>query len=184
MTNFSGIGTIFTSEITNLANVAKYLGPMDLIKILERYINHVTSIVEKHRGSILQFEGDAILAFWHPEQTNPSHAQLAFNASCEIISKLPRLIIAQKHLTYDIDIVLGTGEMSGDFFGPAKVFQVVGKAMSIVDRLNKIPYRKGSIIRMTQYTLDMLDKKNEMSKLGIIKRDSLDDLIVYGYGGC
>ena len=178
---FTGIGTVFMSDIINVSNLAKSLGPIALIDILKRHLNFITRIVEKHQGFVLQFEGDAVLAFWHPKHINPNHAQLAFDASCEILSNLPDLISSHTKLTYDVDIVLGTGEMAGDLFGPGNVFQVVGMAMSIMDRLSKQRNFKISCVRMSQYTLDLINPKDGIEQIGTVLRDNLDDLKVFMY---
>jgi adenylate cyclase len=178
---FTGIGTVFMSDIINVSNLAKDLDPISLIDILKRHLNYITRIVEKHKGFVQQFEGDAVLAFWHPKHINPSHAQIAFDASCEIISNLPGLVSSHKNLTYDVDIVLGTGEMAGDLFGPGNVFQVIGMAMSIADRLSKQRNSRISCVRMSQYTLDLINPKDGIGQIGTIIRDNLDDLKVFMY---
>ena len=178
---FTGVGTVFISDVVNVAKVAGEHGPVELVGILKRHLTHVSDLVERYGGNVVQFVGDAVLAFWHPKETDPSHAQLAFDASIQILSTLPELLRSQGSVTYDIDIALGTGEMAGDIFGPGKRFQVVGKAMSIADRLSKAGPRRCSSIRMSQHTLALLRPVEGIRETGTIARDHLDDLTVFTY---
>ena len=181
MKKFTGIGTVFISDIINVDKLAEYCGPEDFIKVLSEHIKHVCAIVEKHSGIILQYEGDVVSAFWHPHHTNPSHAQLAFDASCEVLALLPELVARQNHVAYDLDIVLGTGEMTGDVFGPIKQFQVVGKAVAVAERLSKARALHGSSIRMSQYTVDLIRSRKGIEETGSISRDNSEDLRIFTY---
>jgi len=151
---------VFLSDIVNVGKLTQNITPEQLVEILKRHVNHMTGIIEQYSGALLQCVGDAVLAFWHPKHSSPSHAQLAFDASREVFATLPDLFASQKHLTYDVDIVLGTGAMAGALFGPAKRFQVMGKAMAIGHRLSKARDVRGSSIRMSQYTRDLIDPQD------------------------
>ena len=178
---FEGVGTVFMSDVFNFTKLTEHLTPEELVEILNQYLFHVTTIIEKHAGIVLQYEGDTVLALWHPEHNNPNHAQLAFDASREILITLPDLVASQKHLPYNVGIVLGTGDMIGDFFSPANRYQVIGKAMAIVSRINKIPKPRGSAIRMSQYTLNLINPEEGTEETETIRRDKLEDLKVFTY---
>ena len=178
---FTGVGTVFVSDVINVEQLIEHLGPEGLIKALSRYLTYVISIVEKHAGTILKYEGDVVFAFWHPKHNNPNHAQLAFDASCEILATLPEPVTSQRHLSYGVDIVLGTGEMAGDLSGPGKRFQVVGKSMAFVDRLSKSRTLKGSSIWMSQYSVELLSHRDGIEQTGEIRGDGLETLKVFTY---
>ncbi len=178
---FSGVGTVFSSSIVNISMILEQLGPMDLIDNLKRYLDHVTSVIEKYGGVVLQFEGDAVLAFWYPTNNNPSHAQLAFDAACEVIEKCPALVHTQKNTSFDVNIVLSTGDIAGNFFGSNKQFQVIGTAMAITDRLNNINSIQGAMIRMSQYTVDIIKPNDGIEEIATINRDNIEDLKVFIY---
>jgi adenylate cyclase len=181
--SFTGVGTVFMSDVINVAKLTEQLGPLDLIGVLNRHLEHVTNTIEKHKGVVIQFNGYAVLAFWHPEHSSPNHAQLAFDASREVLSTLPEPITSQTRLTYDVDIVLGTGDITGAFFGPSSCFrfQVVGKGMSIADCLSKRYNRRSSSIRMSQYTVALIEPKDGIEEMETISRDNLENLKVFMY---
>ena len=179
--NFSGVGTVFSSSIVNISNLLEQFGPLDLIDNLKLYLDHVTSVIEKHGGIVLKFEGDAVLALWYPTRNNTSHAQFAFDAACEVIEKHPPLVHTLKNIFFDVDIVLSTSDLAGNFFGSNKQFQVIGTAMAITDRLNSVHNIQGTMIRMSQYTVDIIKPKDGIKKIATITRDNLEDLKVFTY---
>ncbi|MBN1673602.1 MAG: adenylate/guanylate cyclase domain-containing protein [Kiritimatiellae bacterium] len=174
--SFEGIGTVLLADIVNLHQLTEELGPEDIIKILKRHLTHMCDKVEKHSGIVIQFMGDAVSACWPPKQPGANHAQRAFDAACEMLRSLPDLVARQPHVTYDVDIVLGTGEMKGDLFGPTRQFQVVGTAMAVASRLAKVWPRRESAIRMSQYTAELLDPAVRLEETGTIARAGLADL--------
>lgn len=178
---FTGTGTVLVSNIINVAQLAQNVDPEDLIRILKRYLDHVLPIIEKHSGVVLRFEGDAVLAFWSPKHTAPSHAQLAFDAARTILDSLPDLVAKKEHVIYHVDIILGTGDMAGDFFGPAKQFEIVGKAMAIADRLSRARRIDRSLIRMSQYTANLLSHLEDLEQTESITAGYMEYLDIFIY---
>jgi class 3 adenylate cyclase len=178
---FTGTGTVLVSKIIDIAKLAHNIDHEDLIRILRRYLDLVVPIIEKHSGIVLRFEGDAVLAFWSPKHTAPSHAQLAFDASRAILDSLPKLISKREDVNYNVDIILGTGDITGDFFGPAKQFQIVGKAMAIADLLSRARKIDHSLIQMSQYTVNLLIHSEDIEQTETIIADGTEDLKIFTY---
>ena len=97
------------------------------------------------------------------------------------MAKLPALMASQKHISYKLRIALGTGDMAGDWFGPIKQFQVVGKAMTTADRLIRTPPILDSTVQMSQYTYNLICPHEGIKETGSIGRDNLEDLKVFTY---
>lgn len=177
---FTGVGTVLMTDIHGL-DLGHQCSPEGLIEFLNSYLSQVTTTMQKHSGVILQCAGDVVLGFWHPCHQHPNHAQLAFDAAREILTSLPECVSGQRNVTYDVEAILGTGPMAGDFFGPTKQYQIVGAAMSIATRLSKARDRRGSCIRMSQYTVELIHPQNSLQETGTIKRDNLEDLKIFTY---
>ena len=178
---FIGVGTVQTVKINNIDELLEQLKPQDMVMILKQYLNHVLSIIQKYSGVIIRYEAHEVLAMWPPYHTNPSHAQLAFHASREILHTLSELVPSEKHKAYDIGIFLGSAEIIGDFFGPKNQFQVFGEAMAIVDQLSKASNINGSFILLSQHTTDLLNEPEGLEEIGLINRNNLDDLRIIAY---
>jgi class 3 adenylate cyclase len=178
---FSGISTVLVSVINNMQDLSNQLCTRDLVSFLGKYIAYVSKIIEKYSGVVFRFDGDTILVFWPPHYINPFHAQLAFDASREIVQSRPQLTENEKLAGYEVAVFLGTGGLSGDYFGPTRQFQIVGDAMSVADRLSNAARVESSSILMSQLTLDLLNHPNDLKEVGIIKRDELEDLRLFRY---
>jgi class 3 adenylate cyclase len=174
---FSGVGTILMSHIINADDLLQSVAPEDSIEILSRYVKLVCSSIEKHRGVVLQFQADWVLAFWYPHHVHPSHAQLAFDAAGDILDSLPNLC-GKNSESYNIEIVLGTGAMAGDFLPPTRQFQIVGKALDVAEHLSRASTTKGSQICLSQYTADLIATPRKLEKIGSIDRDNLDIVVL------
>jgi adenylate cyclase len=178
---FDGIGTLLFTDILGSTRMSE-LTPDDLQEVMGRHLEYVSDIIDAHSGTVYQFIGDAVAAYWHPSHASPTHAQLAFDAAREIIESLPTLMTMQKGLSYEVDIILGTGQMSGDTFGPIKQFQIIGIAKAIADRISSTPRIRGtSSIRMSQYTVEFIDNPGRMEKIGTVSRNKLDDLQIFSF---
>lgn len=178
---FTGVGTVLQSRIVNIDQVLMDISPEESIRVLKAHLDHVLVIIEKNKGTVVSFQGDEVLAFWHPENTKPGHAQLAFDASCIILESLLKSSIRPNDIACQVGIALGTGEFGGDFFGPMKQFQIIGNAVSIAHRLFEVKPPPGSFIRMSQHTADTINVPGKLKEEGAIEKDGADTLKVYIY---
>ena len=181
VSKFTGVGTVLLAGIANMAPLAERLAPEQLFSLLRTYQECVISTIKRHSAVVYMFAGDDVMAYWHPRHTNPSHAQLAFDTSRAILDGLPQPSVPSSVPPYYVNIALGTGEMGGDFFGPRKQFQVIGMAVSVTDRISKVKRLQGSVVRMCQYTANMLKNTDILRKAGRIKRDGLEPLRMFAY---
>lgn len=177
---FNGVGTVLLCDVVSLAEPAFALNPADLCTLINKHLHHVMSIIEKYDGCVIQFVGDAVLGYWQSDGAAQDHAQKALNAAREIVTKSPGASHKRRSVAYTLRVDLGTGEMAGNYFGPNKQFQVIGKAMAIADRLYRFPRTGGgkSSVRMSQFTRDLVQTSDEFVQLGTIPRESLEDLKV------
>jgi class 3 adenylate cyclase len=176
---FTGVGTVMLTDVRAWSSPG-LLDPKEVIGIIYRHHCLVKEAIQAHLGVVHQFVGDAVFAYWHPQHTAPNHAQLAFDASRAILDALPSHL-AGEQVSYDVIIVLGTGEMTGAEFGPIRQFQIIGKAMAVAERISRTGSVGGSSVRMSQYSADLISSPGEFEETGRITRDALEDLRVFLY---
>ena len=69
--------------------------------------------------------------------------------------------------------------MAGDYFGPERRYQVVGKPVTMLDRISPVwPGKKESCILMSQYTRDILHARETLEEIAVVPREGLEDLHV------
>ena len=176
---FTGIGTVLRTGIPNLAANMAEQPPEIILKDIRAHLDAVCILIERHSGTIVQFSGDSVLAFWHPN-TKPSHAQSAFHASKALLEYVSASSRNQESVLR-IAIALGTGVLGGEFFGPTKQFQIVGAAVSIAKRLSEVKPLPESFIRMSQYTASIIDAPGLIQEKELIERTGSDSLKLYTY---
>jgi class 3 adenylate cyclase len=57
--------TILMSDLRGFTPIAEKLKPEDVIKVVNRHFSRMIAVVEKHRGIIVDFYGDGMLAFFN-----------------------------------------------------------------------------------------------------------------------
>ena len=57
------------------------MSPTDIIALLNEYFGEMSIIINDYRGTIIEFEGDAILAVLGAPLTQEDHAQRAVDCS-------------------------------------------------------------------------------------------------------
>jgi class 3 adenylate cyclase len=72
--------TVLFSDIEDFTPVSERLGPTALMAWLEAYMERMTAIVAAHRGLVLRFIGDALLAVYGVPVARMSEAEIAADA--------------------------------------------------------------------------------------------------------
>lgn len=177
---FSEIGTILVSYIANISDMIKQFESTQTISILEQYISYVTKTVQSNCGVVHLFEGDTVIAYWRSNSdTTIRHAQLAFDSACEILKFAPRIFFDEEQFTFQIQVVISTGYLTGDFCGPSNQFQVVGKAMTILDRIRQSQKRASSLVVMSAETVRLLQGLENLEEIEVFDGDDMESLKTY-----
>ena len=129
---YVGEGSVLISSIQNFDDLASRTTPEDLVKFLNQHLDVQLGVVEEFSGSVVQFAGSRIIAYWTSEQTK-EHSQLAFSSARKMLS------VAEPSVEYCV--VVSSGRMVADLFGGGDwiQFQIFGEAMDIANRLLKYP---------------------------------------------
>ena len=130
---FSGVGVYFTSEVHSVRSAQGYVAPQKLIDAVASILGYQLAIIESCGGTIEQFVGDCVLAYWRPADL-PTLLASVRDAGTRII--LEKVTIPD--LDFRLRVNFCAAEMAGAFFGPdsGRRFQVVGRAR---DRTNALP---------------------------------------------
>jgi class 3 adenylate cyclase len=73
--------TIFYSDLAGFTRVCEGLTPEDVVRIMNRYLNAVTKIIEAHGGYVDKYIGDAVLAIFGAPLADHEHARHAVEAA-------------------------------------------------------------------------------------------------------
>jgi class 3 adenylate cyclase len=138
--------TVLFSDIRGFTTLSESRTPEEVVELLNEYLTLMTNIIEKHRGNVDKFIGDAIMALWGAPKSYGNDAIAAVKAALEMIEVLRQFNAerASKGLVgIDIGIGLNTGDVIAANMGSENRmnYTVIGDSVNLGARLegaNKI----------------------------------------------
>lgn len=166
--------TIFFSDIRGFTNISEKLDAKDLISFLNRYMQPMSEIIIKYRGTIDKFIGDAIMAYWNAPIDIKNHCDLALKASLEQLEVLEKLNVElQKENLPKIDIGIGlntgtviVGEMGSSLRSD---YTVIGDTINLGSRVESLCKYYDSKLNISNFTKDKLQEEYIFRFLDLVK---------------
>lgn len=170
--------TVFFSDVRGFTTISESLSPEKLCELMNEYFTPMTGIVLRSKGVLDKYIGDAIMAFWGAPLHLENSADVAAQASIDMLYALDRLRIdfKQKGLPdIDIGIGLNTGPMSVGNMGSVERFTytVMGDAVNLGSRLEGLTKEYGIKIMVSEFTHRRLTPQKFFTR-------DLDDIRVKG----
>ena len=150
--------SVLFSDIRGFTNFSENLSPTELADVLNAYLNTMTHIVQKQRGTIDKYIGDAIMAFWNAPIDVSDHATRAVQTALDMQAALPKLnedFASRGWPHVKIGIGVNTGRMSVGNMGSEfrMSYTVMGDAVNMGSRLEGITKQYGVGILATEATV-------------------------------
>jgi len=135
--------TILFSDVRDFTTLSEGLPPDALAALMNEYLGAMTAIVQKHRGTLDKYIGDAIMAFWGAPVDDPDQAGRAVTTALEMQAALQSLNERLKEKGWPalrIGIGINTGVVTvGDMGSPVrKAYTVMGDAVNLASRLEGV----------------------------------------------
>ncbi len=132
--------TVLFSDIRSFTTISESMDAQSLSELLNEYLTPMTNIIQKSRGTIDKYIGDAVMAFWGAPIRQPDHASRAIAAAMEMQETLHGMNQAFKARGWPelrIGIGLNTGKMRVGDMGSEfrKAYTVMGDAVNLGSRL-------------------------------------------------
>ncbi|MDR0708828.1 MAG: adenylate/guanylate cyclase domain-containing protein, partial [Spirochaetaceae bacterium] len=150
---------IFT-DIQGFSTISEKLDPAELVRLLNRYLTTMSTIIMENMGTIDKYEGDAIIAFFGAPLYQEDHAKLACRSALTMKNAERELNVAimEKNLSPSplfTRIGINTGDMVvGNMGAENKMdYTIMGNAVNLAARregVNK-QYHTGGIL-ISEYT--------------------------------
>ncbi|MDR0400458.1 MAG: CHASE2 domain-containing protein [Treponema sp.] len=153
------MSALFT-DIQGFSAISEQLDPVQLVRLLNRYLTRMSNIIMENLGTIDKYEGDAIIAFFGAPVYREDHAALACRSALEIKKaegELNRAIVEEGLSPSPLFTRVGinTGEMVvGNMGAENKMdYTVMGGAVNLASRLEGVnkQYRTGGLV-ISEYT--------------------------------
>lgn len=165
--------TVLFSDIRGFTDFSEKLPPAELANVLNSYLSTMTGIVQKNKGTIDKYIGDAVMAFWNAPLDMPNHAEAAVQAALDMQAALPALNeeFAKRNWPHvKIGVGVNSGRMSVGNMGSSfrMSYTVMGDAVNLGSRLEGITKQYGVGILATETTVEA-DKIHEFMKVDVVR---------------
>jgi class 3 adenylate cyclase/tetratricopeptide (TPR) repeat protein len=131
--------TVVFADVVESTALGEQLDPESVHRILERYSETATTILERHGGTVEKFIGDAIVGFFGLTEVHEDDAQRAVRAAVELRDAVAELCDELRR-THGIELGVKIGVNSGDVFvgaGTRREMFATGDAVNVAARLEQ-----------------------------------------------
>jgi class 3 adenylate cyclase/tetratricopeptide (TPR) repeat protein len=131
--------TVVFADVVDSTTLGEQLDPESVHRILERYSEMATAILERHGGTVEKFIGDAIVGFFGFPEVHEDDAQRAVRAAVELRDAVSGLC-EELGETHGIELGIKIGVNSGDVFvgaGSRREMFATGDSVNVAARLEQ-----------------------------------------------
>ena len=151
--------TALMSDIRGFTAMSEHMDPRRLVTMLNHYLGEMTEIIEKHRGTVIEFIGDGILALFGEPVKSARHAEEAVAAAIEMeaaMTKINRWNRERGYPILEVGIGINTGEAIVGNIGSEKrtKYNVIGSNINLCGRIES--YTVGGQILVSPVTMEQI----------------------------
>jgi adenylate cyclase len=166
--------TVMFSDIEGFTALSEILPPEEVVKRLNEYFEGMSSAILEFDGTLNQFQGDAIVAFWGAPVPQENHAVLACLAALrcrEFLKNLRARWIAQGLPERTFRFGINTGEIIVGNIGSSSRFEytVIGDEVNLASRLEGANKIYGTQILISDKTYELAGEEVIARELDIIR---------------
>ena len=146
-----GAVTIMISDLRGFTAISERMDPSDLLVMLNHFLGEMTEIIQRRRGTIIEFMGDGVLAVFGAPVKSVSHASDAVAAALEMelaMDDINRWNEEKNYPALEMGIGLDTGESIVGIIGSEKrmKYGVTGNHVNICSRIESYTVGKQILI--------------------------------------
>ncbi len=140
--------TVLFSDVRDFTSISETLTPEGLKDLMNTYLTEMTVSIQKRRGTVDKYIGDAIMAFWGAPVADAEHARHALDCSLDMQKALRGLdpVFTKKGwppLRIGVGLNCGTmsvGDMGSHF---RRSYTVMGDAVNLASRIESLTKEYG-----------------------------------------
>ena len=175
--------TVLFCDLEGFTALTETLGPDGIVDLLNEYFEVMVGILERYRGVVTQFQGDAILATFNVPVPDRAHAANALRAAIEMQCAAKRRTFAGQRVANRVGI--NTGRVVAGAVGAKGrlSYTVHGDAVNLAARLEALNKELGTRILVSEATAAQVEGFN-LRPMGEVRvRGQTAPVAVYALGG-
>ena len=175
--------TVLFCDLEGFTALTETLGPDGIVELLNEYFEVMVGILERYRGVVTQFQGDAILATFNVPVPDRAHAANALRAAIEMQCAAKRRTFAGQRVANRVGI--NTGRVVAGAVGAKGrlSYTVHGDAVNLAARLEALNKELGTRILVSEATAAQVEGF-DLRPMGEVRvRGQTAPVAVYALGG-
>lgn len=150
--------TVLFSDINGFSTVAERHTPEEVLAMLNRYFEEMTAVIFRHKGTVKQFVGDEILAFFGAPREHPDAERAAVECALEMVGRLRQLREAGEEGFLSCKVGIHTGEVIVGNVGSSErsEYAAVGDDVNLGSRIMGMTKSVGAEILISGTTRERL----------------------------
>ena len=169
--------TVMMSDLRGFTAMCERMDASDLITMLNHYLRKMTDIIQRRKGTIIEFLGDGIMAVFGAPVASRKHAENAVCAALEMLSAMVEINKWNAEHNYprlEMGIGLDSGEVIVGIIGSEKrkKYGVIGSHVNQCGRIEG--YTTGGQLLISQNVRDLVHTSLEIDKVMKVFPKGLD----------
>lgn len=174
--------TVLFADIRGFSRMAQQLAPRDYYRMAQEVLARLTARVQEHRGVVVDYTGDGLMAMWNAPFEQPDHAERACRAARAMAGDLPVLSRAWAGQVESLDIGVGisTGSaLVGNTGTPQKMkYGPRGHCVNLGSRIEGATKHLGVRIIVADATCALAKGAVQTRRLGAVRLAGLPQPVV------
>ena len=172
--------TVLFSDVRGFTTISEQLKAKDLSDMMNQFLTPQTKVIQKHRGTIDKYMGDAIMAFWGAPLPDKDHATNALKAALEMVRVVRELDEPFKKRGWpplNIGVGLTSGSMRVGNMGSEfrKAYTVMGDPVNLGARIEGLTKEYGAKIICSEFTRNAGPSDWSYRELDVVKVKGKDE---------
>jgi class 3 adenylate cyclase len=166
----TGEATILFTDIAGFTTIAEFLGPSELVAILNEYLETVLEPIRRNGGVVNTFIGDGLFASFNMPLACPDHACAAVQAAIDIQRALGDRTFGDFGVALATRVGISTGNVIGGSVGAGQrmSYTLLGDTVNLAARLEALNKEHGTRILVSQSTRDACGERFAFTALGTV----------------
>lgn len=132
--------SILFADIRGFTSISEALSPAQVVALLNNYLGTMTEVIDTYGGTVNEFYGDGLLAFFGAPVAQPHHAKTAIQCALAMIAGMEEVNRRNREMglpEIGMGLAINSGEVIVGNVGSEKRFKygVIGSAVNIASRV-------------------------------------------------
>jgi len=140
--------SVLFSDVRGFTTISEGLDATELTRLMNEFLTPFTGVIQKHRGTIDKYMGDAVMAFWGAPLNDNEHARHALLAAFDMIRAVQQLdepFRAKGWPQIRVGVGIASGDMNvGNMGSEFRIaYTVMGDTVNLGARLESLTKQYG-----------------------------------------